>query len=172
VEIREPLESECDEVKRIHMRAFPTDLEARLVELLMANDKATISLVAATEGTVVGHVLLSPAACEGEGGNSIGSGLGPLAVLPEFQRHGIGAELVRAGIAACQRLDTPWIVVLGDPAYYGRLGFVPASRYGLTGEFAGDDAFQILIIDEQRRPATGGHVRYAAEFRQIVASLH
>jgi putative acetyltransferase len=168
MEIRPPLLAERSFVEEVHLRAFPTDLEARLVELLVARGNDTISLVATMASAIVGHVVFSPATCEGESGVSTGLGLGPLAVRPDLQRRGIGIELVRAGIAAAAELQSPWIVVVGEPTYYGRFGFEPASQYGLTGEFGGNDAFQILILDQQCRPAIGGFVRYAAEFRQIV----
>jgi putative acetyltransferase len=95
-----------------------------LVELLTARGKATISLVAEVDGTIVGHILFSPATvgppCRGgpepqhparQAGStwptvSTGLGLAPVAVHPDFQNHGIGSALVRAGLAECRRLAT------------------------------------------------------------------
>jgi putative acetyltransferase len=170
MDIRTPLDHECASVEAVHRGAFPTDVEARLVKLLAVRGKATVSMAAVITGQIVGHILFSPATCESSESVATGLGLAPLAVLPEFQRRGIGGELVRAGLKECQRRLTPWVVVLGDPAYYGRFGFVPASRYGLTGEFGGGDAFQVIVFDENRRPARGGNVRYAAEFGELLDS--
>ena len=67
-----------------------------------------------------------------------GLGLGPVAVLPEFQRRGIGGGLIRGGLAAAERLGTGFVVVLGEPAYYGRFGFRPAAEWGLRDEYGGE----------------------------------
>ncbi len=163
----------------VHRAAFPTDLEAQLVRLLVIRGKAGVSLKAIVDGKIVGHVVFSPAASEAPAvqrqgadvslreATTMGLGLAPLAVVPTYQRQGIGTALVRAGIAACQTLGIPWIVVLGDPAYYRRFGFVPASRYGLSGEFGGDAKFQALILGKGEPPIRGGHIRYAREFREV-----
>jgi putative acetyltransferase len=85
-------------------------------------------------------------------------------VLPAYLRRGIGTALVTAGVAACRELKVPFIVVLGDPGYYGRFGFEPASRHGLTSEYDAGDAFQMLPLDPDSLPAQGGLVRYSDEF--------
>jgi predicted N-acetyltransferase YhbS len=157
-------------LEAVHTAAFPTDLEARLVKLLISRGQAAVSLAAVAEGRIVGHDLFSQTTCEGSTGVTRGLGLAPLAVLPEFERQGIGSALVRAGLEACQRQYTPWVVVLGEPAYYSRFGFQPASRYGLSGDFGGGDAFQILVFNEQQSPDPGGHIRYDAEFRKLFGS--
>ncbi|MDQ7262809.1 GNAT family N-acetyltransferase [Paracoccus sp. PS-1] len=107
-------------------RAFGGKDEARLVEALRAEGSLALSLVAETEGTLVGHVALSPLRAEAPA-----LALAPLAVHPAVQSRGIGEALVRAALAA---FDGHTIVVLGDPAYYGRFGFAPAE---LDSPYAG-----------------------------------
>ncbi len=58
--------------------------------------------------------------------------LSPLAVRPDLQRRGIGGALVEAAVAEAQRLGSPLVLLEGDPAYYSRRGFEPASRHGLV----------------------------------------
>lgn len=106
--------------------AFDGPAEARLVEALRADDDLALSLVAEAEGTVIGHVALSPLKAEGPA-----LALAPLAVHPAVQSRGIGEALTRAALAA---FDDHTIVVLGDPAYYGRFGFAPAD---LDSPYAG-----------------------------------
>jgi predicted N-acetyltransferase YhbS len=130
--------------------AFGHHGEADLIERLRAGCSEILSLVAECEGEVVGHVLFSPVAIhcdDGRGGGATctGMGLGPLAVLPEYQRRGIGSRLVEEGLARLRQRDCPFVCVLGDPTFYGRLGFQPAAPLGILCEFGGadDGAFQI-----------------------------
>lgn len=168
--IRPAQSTDLPAIETVLRAAFPTDLEARLVALLISHRKDAISLVACLEDRIVGHILFSPATSDGPSERSEGLGLAPLAVTPKFQCRGIGAALVRAGLDECRRLAVPWVVVLGEPAYYGRFGFQPASQFGITGEFGGGDAFQLLILDKARQPRAGAHIQYAAEFRKLLAA--
>jgi putative acetyltransferase len=169
VQIRQANPTDLPAIETVLRAAFPTDLEARLVNLLISHHTDTISLVACVGEQVVGHVLFSPATCDGPTGRTDGLGLAPLAVVMDFQRRGIGSALVRAGLDECRNLGAPWVVVLGEPAYYGRFGFEPASRFRVTGEFGGEDAFQLLVLDDERRPSAGGKIEYASEFRSLIS---
>jgi putative acetyltransferase len=84
-----------------------------------------LSLVAVEKEKIVGHILFSSAIIEGEHGVVKGMGLAPMAVLPEFQRQGIGSQLVKAGIEKLRKTKCPFIIVLGHPEYYPRFGFEP-----------------------------------------------
>lgn len=163
VAIRPATPANRQAVASIHEAAFGGDLESRLVNLLVDHAQATVALVAIVADEPVGHILFSPATSEASG--SVGLGLAPLGVLPAFQRQGIGSALVWAGLAACRQRGSSWVVVLGDPAYYGRFGFEPAAKYGLTGEFGGGEAFQICRLDPQAE--VRGLVKYAPEFQVV-----
>lgn len=147
-------------------QAFPTPEEALLVERLRGSGAASIALVAAEQtddgDDVLGHVVFSPVELEPPSPYQ-GLGLAPLAVRPNAQRQGIGSDLVKAGLEACRAATAGFVVVLGDPAYYGRFGFVPGSRFGLANEYGVDEEFMALEL----RPGClsyGGLVRYGAEF--------
>jgi putative acetyltransferase len=122
--------------------AFGRPDEARLVEAL--RPAAALSLVAQDErGGVVGHVMLSHVGL----GPGSAVALAPLAVAPEQQRRGIGAALVRAALAEAEARGEALVLVLGDPGYYGRFGFRPATALGIESPFAGaGDAFQALPL--------------------------
>ena len=96
-----------------------------------------------TSDVIVGHVAFSPVSVDGSDG---GVGLAPVAVLPVYRRRGVAARLVRDGLAVCAAMGVRFVVVLGEPAYYGRFGFVPARRWGLHDEYGGGDAFQALEL--------------------------
>jgi putative acetyltransferase len=147
-------------IHAVHAASFPTTYEADLVDALRLAGRLAISLVAAVRDDVVGHVAFSPV---GMPGAMDGVGLAPVAVLPAFRRRGIAAQLIRDGLAECARRDHGFVVVLGDPRYYGRFGFTPARAFRLRDEYEGGDAFQALELRPGAIPAAGGLVRYAPE---------
>jgi putative acetyltransferase len=151
-------------IDHVHIVSFPTPDEARLVEALRANGRLFLSLVAVDAEGIVGHVAFSPVTVSGAGG---GVGLAPLAVLPSFRRRGIGAALVREGLVHAERAGFHFVVVLGEPTYYSRFGFLPAARWALRDEYEGGDAFQALELRPAAVPADGGLVRYAPEFARF-----
>jgi len=76
----------------------------------------------------------------------------------------MGSRLVHEGLAECRRGRLGLVVVLGDPAYYGRFGFVPATRMKLTNEYGAREEFMALALEPTSTPLNGGLVRYAPEF--------
>ncbi|MFZ0973890.1 MAG: N-acetyltransferase [Solirubrobacteraceae bacterium] len=87
----------------------------------------SLSLVATRDQWIVGHVVCTP----GWVGELAALGLGPISVLPDYQRHGIGQALMHAVIGAGHAAREPLIALLSDPHFYGRFGFVEASRMGV-----------------------------------------
>jgi putative acetyltransferase len=94
IEIREKRPGDVAAVRNLNRRAFGQDQESNIVDALRANGAALLSLVATVNDQVVGHIMHSPLTV---GDNVSGAALGPMAVLPEFQRQGIGSKLVEAG---------------------------------------------------------------------------
>lgn len=90
-------------VRDLNLAAFPSPAEANLVDELRANAKAALSLVAVQDNRIVGHILFSPVTVESNNGEYPVLGLAPMAVLPKFQRKGVGSLLVTAGLAHCKR---------------------------------------------------------------------
>jgi putative acetyltransferase len=135
-------------VRVVNERAFPTPLEAHIVDAVRDRCADMISLVADVDGRVVGHVLFSPVRIDGARGRVDGMGLAPMAVLPEYQRQGVGSALVRAGLDLLRARSCPFVVVLGHPEYYPRFGFEPASRRGVVSQWPGvpDEAFMVLAL--------------------------
>lgn len=164
--IRPERPDDAPAIRRVHEQAFERAGEAELVAALRVAGAAVVSLVAEDRGVIVGHVLFSPVAIGDDG--ATGLGLGPVAVLPERQRRGIGAALIRHGLAECGRLGHGVVVVLGHPGYYPRFGFVRASARGLRCEYdAPDDAFMVVELTPGALRGGGGLVRYHPEFGRV-----
>ncbi len=155
-------ESGDDEaIWEVHIRAFGRTDEAAVVESLRGQGALLASLVAVVRDRVVGHVALSPVQAGGVERAAVA--LGPLAVDPDYQGHGIGAHLVDAFLQHCRVRDEGLVVVLGYPDYYSRFGFVPAERFGLYYRDAGE-AFQALEVREGAADGLSGEVSYHPAF--------
>ena len=164
VTIRSEQPGDIEGIHTILEAAFPTDAEARLVDALRNSQGLVISLVAENESELVGHIAFSVVTV---GGVAVGLGLAPLAVRPEYHRQGIGAQLVKFGLEEVRATDHGLVVVLGDPAYYSRFGFIPASRFGLTDQFKGGPAFQVMELEAGAGSMGSGLVEYAPEFALV-----
>lgn len=151
----------------VHAGSFPSDAEARLVDLLRAAGRLIVSLVAVADDRIVGHVAFSPVTVANESRGAMrspGIGLAPIAVIESFRRRGVAGELIRAGLLACRERGFGWAVVLGDPAYYSRFGFRAAAEFGLSDAYGGGPAFQAIELTSGALPSNAGLVRYAPEF--------
>ncbi|MEZ4266900.1 MAG: N-acetyltransferase [Myxococcota bacterium] len=95
--------------------------EQHIVAALRRAGALSVSLVAVRDGQVLGHIALSPVTFSDASPGWYG--LGPVSVLPPFQRQGIGSRLVQAGLDALRALDAEGCVLLGEPDYYARFGF-------------------------------------------------
>ena len=168
-EIRTERPEDAQAVREVLLQAFDGPQEADVVDALRRDCGSMLSLVAVREGRVVGHVLFSPATLEGRDRTVEGMGLAPVAVLPEYQRQGIGSTLVRAGLAQLESTPCPFVIVLGHPEYYRRFDFEPASRYGIRSEWdVPDEAFMIRILDEVVMQGVSGVARYRPEFARAM----
>jgi putative acetyltransferase len=151
-------------IRAAHDRAFGGPREGRIVEALRGVGPR-VSLVAVDGSAVVGHVLFTPVVVEAGGGAWSALALGPMAVLPERQRRGVGSALVRDGLRACRALGEPVVFVLGHPDYYPRFGFRPAGPLGLSSEFdAPVAAFMVAELSAGALAGRTGRVRYRPEF--------
>lgn len=152
----------------IERAAFGGPLEAAIVEAV-SDDAGAFALVATIDGSVVGHVQLSRAWI----GEEPVLALGPIGVAPDRQRRGIGSALVSAALEEATRRGERAVILLGDPEYYGRLGFVPGSRYGLSNPYAGrtedgftieEEDFQLAVLGEETAASLTGEVRWHPAF--------
>ena len=139
--IRKETASDVGAITEVTLAAFKTlevsdQTEHFIVKALRAAGALTISLVAEIDGRVVGHVAFSPINISD--GTTGWYGLGPVSVLPELHKQGIGKALINEGLAQLKQLDARGCALVGEPAYYERFGFRnnPGLRYeGVPPEF-------------------------------------
>ena len=154
-------------IRHVNEEAFGQKEEAEIIEKLRNRGVLTLSLVAVQDDRTVGHIAFSPVKVESERSSFEAIALAPMAVLPAYQRKGIGSQLVRSGIKGCQHLGHEIIVVLGHPNYYPRFGFVPAKPKGIKCEFeVPDEAWMILELREGALAGRQGTVSFQPEFKE------
>lgn len=155
-------------VRQVNELAFGGSAEAALVDKLRAVADPQVSLVAVKDGHVVGHIFFSPVSIEISDAASLALGLAPMAVLPQYQKQGIGSQLVREGLKECQRMGCNVVIVLGHPEYYPRFGFVPAKEKGLRCEYpVPDEVFMVAELEPDALTGQRGLVKYRPEFSDV-----
>lgn len=136
---------------------FASGTEARIVGALRTAGALAVSLVATAGNELVGHVAFSPVTIDDR---SVGwYALGPISVAPRTQRRGTGSALIASGLERLRELQAGGCVLLGDPGYYGRFGFLsdPALTYrGRPNRF-----LQQLVLNDASRT---GDVRFHPAF--------
>jgi predicted N-acetyltransferase YhbS len=116
----------------------------------------------------VGHALLSKVQIEGNDPACGLLALGPVAVLPEWQRQGYGGQLIRSGLERAASLGYSGVVLVGHPTYYPRFGFRPASGFGLRLPFSvPDEVFMALPLRPGGLDNAEGLVRFAEPFQEV-----
>lgn len=124
--VREELPHDIGAIHSVTTAAFANarysnHAEQFIVARLRAAGALFVSLVAESEGKVIGHVAVSPV--EISDGSRDWYGLGPISVLPAHQRQGVGSKLMREALGDLRERGVAGCVLLGDPKYYGRFGF-------------------------------------------------
>ncbi|KEY59787.1 GNAT family N-acetyltransferase [Serratia sp. DD3] len=147
--------------------AFGRDDEADLVRQLREDGLLTLGVVATDEqGGVVGYAAFSPVEVAGE--DRLWVALAPLAVAEDQRRQGLAEKLVYEGLDALNEFSYAAVVVLGDPAYYGRFGFKAAAQYDLHCRWPGTEAaFQVYPLAEDALHGANGLVAYSAPFNRF-----
>jgi HAD superfamily hydrolase (TIGR01509 family) len=164
--IRPETPADIPAIRAINLAAFGQANEAGLVDLIRGRGKASLSLVAVDAGRLLAHVLFSPVTVLPSYPDLHGLGLGPVAVLPEAQRTGIGSRLIRAGLQLCREQGCDFVVLVGNPAYYSRFGFTSASGFGLGGDYGEGEHFMACELRPGALSGVKGMVKYIPEFRE------
>lgn len=168
ITVRAETPADQDAVRRVNQIAFGTDNEAKLIDALRENADPYLSFVAIENDQIVGHIFFSPVSIESESTMFTAMGLGPMAVLPDYQRQGIGSTLVEAGLNECRRIGHYIVVVVGHADYYPRFGFTPARGKGLQCEYdVPDDVFMVAELSPEALNGRQGRVRYHPEFKNF-----
>lgn len=146
--IRDETKEDAAVITEVTVAAFATleisnYTEQFVIQALRSARALTLSLVAVVDGRVVGHIAFSPLTISDGATNWYG--LGPISVLPEYQRKGIGKALMQEGLSRLKKLGTKGCCLVGHPQYYKRFGFenVP----GLVHEGVPHEVFFALSFD-------------------------
>jgi putative acetyltransferase len=143
--IRKETPSDIEAITAITKAAFENhpfsrNTERFIIHALRSRNALTISLVAEAQGRLVGHIAFSPVTFTDQSPNWYG--LGPISVLPAYQRRGIGTQLLNEGLGVLKDLGAEGCVLVGDPGFYSRFGF--KSPDGLSHEGVPQENFLAL----------------------------
>jgi putative acetyltransferase len=146
--IRNEMDDDVSTITEVTIAAFKTlaisnHTEQFIIEALRAADALTVSLVAEVNGRVIGHIAFSPVTISD--GTPNWHGLGPVSVLPEHQRQGIGKALIWEGLSRLKDLNARGCCLVGHPDYYKKFGFKNIS--GLMLEGVPQEVFFALSFD-------------------------
>ena len=124
--LREETIADFDAITEVTIAAFKNlavsnQTEQYIINALRDADALTLSLVAEIDSRVVGHIAFSPVIISD--GTKDWYGLGPISVLPEYQKQGIGKSLIKKGLSLLKNLGGQGCALVGDPNYYKRFGF-------------------------------------------------
>ena len=135
--IRETSPADLQEILYVEQEAFHRDSEPQLTKDMLSDHSAQpyVSLLAYIDNQPVGHILFTHARLTNNPKVEV-SFLAPLAVLPEFQRQGIGGALIKRGLEILSKSGIDLVFVVGHPQYYPRYGFTSASKLGFESTYS------------------------------------
>lgn len=168
--IRQELKEDLARIKEINDQAFGQEGEGRLVNKLREKDQfiSELSLVAETDETVVGHILFYPVKINSNLEKHTTLSLGPMSVLPKYQKKGIGGKLISEGLKRAKDVGFRSVIVVGHPEYYPKFGFTKASNWSIKVPFdSPDEAFMALEIVKGELQDKSGIIEYPLEFMEL-----
>lgn len=152
-------------VKKAFEKAEHSDgNEQDLVEKLRKNKAYinSLSLVCEDNDKIVGYVMFT----KNKIGKVTGLTLAPLAILPKYQHKRLGTLLVKSGLKIAKELGYEYVVVLGNPKYYNRFGFVTSKEFGIKSPFdvPSKNFMALNLIDNDDRENLNAVVEYPKPF--------
>ena len=167
VAIKSEADRDQQSIWAVNQTAFDGDDEANLVDALRDGGFVMVSLVAELDEEIVGHILFSRISVLTETGTVDAVSLAPMAVLPDYQRQGIGSKLVKAGLQTCRQQGHMIVVVLGHPEFYPRFGFSADLARPLESPFGGGEAWMAMDLVPGALTGAAGSVKYPPPFGAI-----
>jgi putative acetyltransferase len=160
--IRKEHPGDEEQIYFVNDQAFERCDEAELVDRLRSQQKLLVSLVAAIDKRIVGHIAFTRV-------RPAGAGLAPMAVLKEFQNRKIGSALVNEGLRQCEEMGMEFVTVLGYPKYYPRFGFQQASTFGIRYPYdIPEEMFMVMELGKGTLRAIANHIiKYDPLFDEV-----
>ena len=168
--IREETKYDWAQITKINNVAFGQKDEGILVEKLRTSDAFVegLSLVAEVDDCVVGHILFTKVQIINDENSFESLALAPIAVLPDFQKQGIGSALIREGLKKATEKGFSSVVVLGHEKYCPRFGFKPASSWNIRPPFqVPENVFMALELQPGSLENVSGVVHYSTPFNDL-----
>ena len=162
--VRPEQEGDAPEIAAVHVASFDDASESELVARLRGSDAwvPELSLIVQQDEAIVAHALFTK--LEGDDPERPMLALGPVAVLPDYQRKGVGMALVRMGLSRARQLGYTAVVAVGPPVFMANCGFRPAAPRGL--EIAMDVPDESFVVAELRAGGiVPGPVGWPAEWQ-------
>jgi len=169
VVLRSETDADVSAITDVTVAAFETleisnHTEQFIIEALRAANALAVSLVAELDGRVIGHIAFSPVTISDGTGNWYG--LGPVSVLPEYQRRGIGKALILEGLSRLKALSAEGCCLVGQPEYYRQFGFENTPELVLEG--VPPEVFFVLPLDGRTpRGTVTFHEGFRADGQQV-----
>jgi putative acetyltransferase len=163
--IRKETKKDLDAICEVNKLAFGREKESKIVDIIRNSNNfiPELSLVAEIDGKIIGHILFSKIEIHGSA-KFISLVLAPLAVIPEFQKKGIGAKLIEEGIRKAKELNFESKIVVGHKDYYPRFGFKKASEWKIKCPFeVPDETFMAMELNEGSLKDKSGTVIFPPE---------
>jgi putative acetyltransferase len=167
INIRAETAADLDAIRHVNRLAFGQHEEAQLVDALREGGFVRLSLVAEQASQVVGHILFSDLPIITVAGTVSALALAPMAVLPEFQKQGIGSALVRRGLDECRRQGHRIVAVVGHPHFYPRFGFSSELASALASPFGGGHSWMAVELVPGALAGVAGRVEYPPPFEPV-----
>jgi predicted N-acetyltransferase YhbS len=171
IKIREETSEDYSDIKLINDLAFGQKQEGELIANLRIRPEyiKELSLVACSGKKIVGHILFFPVTISANGSAIETISLGPMSVLPEFQKKGVGGALIINGMKKAEKMGYKSIVVLGHPGYYPKFGFSRSSLWRIKAPFdAPDEAMMAIELIPGSLEFGGGIINYPGEFYDAI----
>ncbi len=166
--IRDEIQNDYEKIREVNELSFLGEEEGKLINKLREKGVDLISLIAEDGTNLIGHILFCPAVIKTKEKSIDIAALGPMAVLPSYQRKGIGSALIKEGISRCIKAGYGAVAVLGHPELYPKFGFSPSVKYGITCEYdVPEEVFMILELHNDFLNGIKGMVKYHAAFNEM-----
>lgn len=168
--IRQETEQDFESIFELLSKTFGQDNEAVLVKLLRKSTTfiPELFLVATTNNLILGHIVFTQIIIQNPQEQFTSLALAPIAVLPEFQKKGIGGKLIQASLQKAKKCGFTSVIVLGHERYYPQFGFEPANKWKIQAPFpVPDTVFMGIELVKDALKTVSGVVQYPEEFDSV-----